>query len=125
SCPSNPRPSFAPSSTRSCPPHLWGGGAKRRRGWSKANRRRDRHQPAVIRLDDLPPALVHQPVMPVAEQDLVLDLTAAAVQPVHQVVPIAPRRRPLAPSPLAVLIARDERPAPRTLDGPLAPSDID
>ncbi len=37
----------------------------------------------------MPAAFVDHPVMPAAEQDLVLDLAAAAVQPVHHVMAVA------------------------------------
>src|SRR5438552_8795153 len=68
---------------------------------------------------------MHHPVMPVAEQDLVFDLSAAAMQPMHDVMSIALRRRPLATRPLAVLIPRDQCSAARTFDRPLAPADVD
>src|SRR5438309_7995587 len=92
---------------------------------SEGNRRRDGHDLSVAGLDQLPAALMHHPVMPMAEQDLVLDLSAAAMQPMHDVMAIALRRRPLATRPLAVLIPRDQSPAPRTFDRSLAPPDVD
>src|SRR5438270_12707225 len=56
---------------------------------SEGDSRCDGHDPAVIGLDQLPAALMHHPVMPMAEQDLVFDLSAAAVQPMHDVMAIA------------------------------------
>src|SRR5207253_7625959 len=92
---------------------------------SEGNRRCNGHDLSVIGLDQLPAALMHHPVMPMAEQDLVLDLSAAAMQPVHDVMAIAFRRRPLAARPLAVLVPRDQRLASRSFDRPLTPADVD
>jgi hypothetical protein len=45
------------------------------------------------------------PVMALAEEDQVVEVGLPAVDPVHDVVPIAPRRRSLAAWPAAVLVA--------------------
>src|SRR5690348_9575337 len=92
-----------------------------RTSWAGAecDRRRDCHQGAVIRSDQLPAAFVHHPVVPMAEQHLVFYLAAATEQPVHDVVRVAPRRRAIAAGPPAVAVAGDERPPPWALDRPL------
>src|SRR5690242_6402992 len=53
-----------------------------RTSWTGAerDRRRDRHQGAGLRLDELPAAFVHHPVVTMAEQHLVFDLAAATKQ---------------------------------------------
>src|SRR2546421_11500165 len=43
----------------------------------------------VIAFDQLPSALVHHAVMPTTEQDQVVELGRTAVDPVHQVMPVA------------------------------------
>src|SRR5207253_1810450 len=92
---------------------------------SEGNRRRNGDDLSVTGLDQLPAALMHHPVMPMAEQDLVFDLSAAAVQPMHDVMSVTCRRRSFAAGPLAVFIPRDQSPAARTLDRSLAPPDVD
>jgi hypothetical protein len=57
---------------------------------SKKHGRRDSHDLAVVGFNQLPTALVDEPMMPMTEQNLILDFSAAAVQPVHYVVRIAP-----------------------------------
>ena len=56
---------------------------------SEGDSRCDGHHLSIIGLDQLPAALMHHPVMPMAEQDLVFDLSAAAMQPMHDVMSIA------------------------------------
>src|SRR2546428_10740004 len=63
--------------------------------------------------------------MTLAKQDHVLQLVAAAVYPVDEVMTVAPGGWPLATRPLAVLVASDQRAAPRTPDRPLGPADVD
>src|SRR6476646_11665754 len=46
----------------------------------------DGHHLIVIRFDQLPAALMHHPVMPVAEKDQVSKVAVAALCPVHQVM---------------------------------------
>ena len=48
--------------------------------------RRDGDHAAVIAAHDLPAALVHHPVMPIAEQGEVRQIAAAAADPMHQVM---------------------------------------
>ena len=56
----------------------------------KDHRRRHRHDPAVLGLDQLPTAFMNLPVMAATEQDLVLDLTSATVEPVNEMMPVTP-----------------------------------
>src|SRR3989442_11702735 len=63
--------------------------------------------------------------MTLAKQDHVLQLVAAAVYPVDEVMTVAPGGWPLATRPLAVLVASDQRAAPRTPDRPLRATDVD
>src|SRR5579859_1087846 len=69
--------------------------------------RGDDHDRALVRPDQLPLALVNLPVMPAAQEDLVVEIAGAALQPVHDVVTVAPRGGPVATRPLAVLVASD------------------
>jgi hypothetical protein len=87
--------------------------------------RRNRHDPAVVGLDQLPPALMHLPVVAGAQQDLIFDFSSPATNPVHEMMSIAPRTRPVAVGPLAVLIAGDQGPAPRSFDHALGPTHVD
>src|SRR5438477_3886233 len=80
--------------------------------------------PSPVLTSGQQPSCTH-PVMPVAEQDLVFDLSAAAVQPMHDVMSVTCRRRSFAAGPLAVFIPRDQSPAARTFDRSLAPPDVD
>src|SRR5438552_11120073 len=86
---------------------------------------RDRHDATVISSYQLPAALMNLPVMAATEQDLVFDLASAAAGPVHEMVSVAPRCRPLAIRPLAVLVAGDQGPAPGPCDDTLRPPDVD
>src|SRR5438067_13647569 len=62
---------------------------------------RDRDHLADLIPDQLPAAFMHFPVMSGAEENEIFQLIASAVHPVDDVVPVAPRRRPLASRPLA------------------------
>src|SRR5205823_11874589 len=93
-------------------PHEWG-------------RRRDGDDFAVLGRDQLPPALMHHPVMPGAQKDEVFQLIAASVHHVDDVMAVAPGGRSLAAWPAAVLVAGVERPPPGAFDRPLRPADID
>ena len=57
---------------------------------SERDRRRNWHDPTVVSFDQLPIAVMDQPVMPMAEKNLILDFTASAMQPVHEVMSVAP-----------------------------------
>src|SRR5439155_21917008 len=63
--------------------------------------------------------------MTLAKQDHVVQLVAAAVYPVDEVMTVAPGGWPLATRPLAVLVASDQRAAPLTPDRPLRATDVD
>lgn len=52
--------------------------------------RSDGNDLALVSLDQLPVAFVHQEVMAMAQKDLILDFTASAVEPVEEVVAVAP-----------------------------------
>src|SRR5438874_8533285 len=93
--------------------------------FAEGDRRRDRHHPTVVSANQLPPALMDLPVMTAAEQDLVFDLASTAAGPVDEVVSVAPGGRPLAIGPLAVPVARDQRPAPGPCDDSLRPPHVD
>src|SRR5260370_36176734 len=56
---------------------------------SESKRRSDGDDVAVVRLDQLPAPFVDHPVMAATEQDLVLDLPAAAAQPAHRLMAVA------------------------------------
>src|SRR5579872_1492264 len=60
-----------------------------------------------------------------AQEDLVFDLSPSAVQPVHEVMAVAPGSRPVAARPAAVLVPCDQSPAARPFDGPLRSPDVD
>src|SRR5258708_10014974 len=66
---------------------------------AKGHHRRDRKHPAVIAPNDLPVALVHHPVMPVAEKGEGGRLVVPPMEPVLQMVVRGPTRPPLAPRP--------------------------
>ena len=61
--------------------------------------------PTVGTAGELPATLVARHVVTPAEQRAVLEVRLAALQPVHEVVHVAPRRRRPAPRILAVLVA--------------------
>src|SRR5437879_98241 len=92
---------------------------------SESDGRCYRHNATIVGLHQLPVALVDLPVMPCAEQDLVLKLRSAAMDPVQNVVSVAPRRGPLASRPPAVPVARIERTPRGSRDNPLGPPDVD
>src|SRR5438552_18430243 len=71
--------------------------------------RGNRDDLAVFIAHDLPTALMHHPVMTVAEQDQVVEDGLTAFDPVFEVVALAERCRPAATGPLAVLVAKPER----------------
>ena len=54
------------------------------RGWNR------QHAP-ILGSDQLPPALMHRPVMPVAEEHQILEIGIPAVAPVQDVVPVNPQ----------------------------------
>src|SRR5438874_12128689 len=93
--------------------------------FAEGHRRGDRHHPTVVSANQLPPALMDLPVMAAAEQDLVFDLASAAAGPVDEMMSVAPGGRPLAVGPLAVPVARDQRPPPRSFDDSLPPPHAD
>lgn len=76
------------------------------RGWNR------QHAP-ILGSDQLPPALMHRPVMTVAEEHQVREVGIPAVAPVQDVMGIGPRRRSIAARPHAPLVADPERGTPR------------
>src|SRR3979490_2881145 len=92
---------------------------------TKGDRRRDGQHAAVVATNDLPVALVHHPVMPVAEKGEVGRLIRTTVDPVLDMVARSPARRPLAPRPGAAPVAHIQRLARRSRDRPLGPPNID
>ena len=62
----------------------------RGRRLTETDRRSDWNHVPVLSLDQLPPTLMDFPVMPAAEQDLVVDLSAASLSPMHEMMPVAP-----------------------------------
>ncbi len=88
-----------------------------RSAWqAKRDRRRDGDDPAIVGLDQLTAALVHEPVMPMAEQDGVGEIGRSALDPVHQAMsgpaagtPYPPDAAPGAPSLRPYRSARNER----------------
>src|SRR5258708_34580329 len=92
---------------------------------SESKRRSDGDDVAVVRLDQLPAPFVDHPVMAATEQDLVLDLAAAAVQPVHHMMAVAMGGGALAAGPPAVFVGGDRRSPPRPLARRLRPADVD
>src|SRR5439155_25298674 len=86
---------------------------------------RDRHDATVISSYQLPAALMNLPVMAATEQDLVFDLASTAAGPVDEMMSVAPGGRPLAVGPLAVPVARDQRPPPGPCDDSLRPPHVD
>src|SRR2546422_11420493 len=56
---------------------------------TKGDDRRDGHDLPVVAFDQLPSALMHHAMMPATEQDQVVELGGTAVDPVHQVMPVA------------------------------------
>src|SRR5438309_10982423 len=79
-------------------------------GQAEGDGRGDGHDLPVIAFDQLPSALMHHPVMPATEQDQVVELGRTALDPVDQVMSVAPRGRALAPWPAAVAVANFQRP---------------
>ena len=65
-------------------------GLIRRARSAERQRRRDRRDLAIVGLDQLPTALVDEEMMPMAEKNLILEFSAAAMKPVHHVMSIAP-----------------------------------
>jgi len=47
------------------------------------------HNPPVLGFDQLPSAFMHQPMVPMAEQDQVGQLGVSTIDPVHEVVSVA------------------------------------
>src|SRR5439155_22965690 len=89
-----------------------------RNGWSNC---RD----LVFGSDQLPAAFVHHPMMPAAEKDQVVEVGWAALDPVREVMSIAPRWRTFATRPLAMLVAHLQRLAHRSSDHSLGATDVD
>src|SRR6266705_584223 len=56
---------------------------------TKGDGRGDGHDLPVVAFDQLPSALMHHAMVPATEQDQVVELGGTAVDPVHQVMPIA------------------------------------
>ena len=56
----------------------------------ESHSRGDRHHPPVIGFDQLPSTFMHQPVMAVAEKDQVGQLGVPSVDPVDEVMSVAP-----------------------------------
>ena len=61
-------------------------------GRAEGHRRRNGQHPTVIAANELPVALVHYPVMPVAEQDQVVEIARAAMNPVHYMMSVTAHR---------------------------------
>src|SRR6202022_1060949 len=70
-------------------------------------------------------ALVRHPVVSVAQQDHVREISLPTVGPVDDVVGIGPACRPMAARPLAMTIAGVERPTHCTGDHTTRASDVD
>ena len=68
---------------------------------------------------------MHHPVMSGAEKDEVLQLIAAAVHHVDEVVPIAVGCSPFTPRPLAMPVASIQRPPLGSTDRRLGATDVD
>src|SRR5207247_9540326 len=77
--------------------------ARRRR---EVPRRRDRQHPAIVTTHQLPADLMDQPVVPMAQQNEVVEVGGPAAGPVHEVMRGGPRRRPLATGPAAGAVSR-------------------
>jgi uncharacterized membrane protein len=60
---------------------------------------RDRHHLPIVAADELPPAFMHQPVMPMADEHQVVQVSRTTVRPMHEVVGRAPRRWTIATRP--------------------------
>src|SRR5438093_13332929 len=89
-------------------------GLVRTSGQAEGDGGRDADDLALLSLDQLPAALVHQPVMALAQEHAVVEVGLAALDPVHQVMAVAPGGGTLAGRPAAVLIADRQRLAHRT-----------
>src|SRR6202011_5143019 len=87
--------------------------------------RRDGEVAAALAFDDLPAPLVDHPVMPMAEQYQVRQVGLAAIDPMLQVVALAPARRPVAAGPAAVPVAVVERLPSRPFDSSFGAADVD
>ncbi len=81
---------------------------KVRRRRSERHRRGDRKQAAVLGFHQLPTSFMELVVVAQAQQDLVLDLAATGMDPVHQMMAVAPGSRSLTAWPTAVPIACDQ-----------------
>src|SRR5438093_10952093 len=93
-------------------------------GQAERHRGGDAHDLALD-LDQLPPTLVDHAVMALAEQDRVLEVGLPAVDPVHQVMAVAPGSRTLAARPLAVLVAHRQGLAQAAVDQAPGAADVD
>src|SRR5205814_8504078 len=87
--------------------------------------RGNRDDLAVFIAHDLPTALMHHPMMTVAEQDQVAEDGLTAFDPVLEVVAVAERCRPAATRPLAVPVTKPERLFQRAGDDAPRPAHID
>src|SRR5438034_11491297 len=122
-----PPPGPIPGQRRETSPPLRGGveelvGSS---GESERDRRRDSHDFLIFGLDQLPSALVHHPMVPATEQDEIAEVGRTAMDPVHEVMSIAPGRRALTTGPAAVTVANPEGPAQGVGDHALAAADVD
>ena len=68
-------------------------GSARRR--TEGDGRRDGEHATVVATNDLPVALVHHPVMAMTQQDEILEVGRSAMDPMHDMMRGAPRRRPV------------------------------
>src|SRR4029079_6000053 len=71
--------------------------------------RRAGHHLSAIAADQLPPALMHQPVVAMTQQDQVVQVRRTAMDPVDHVMRDAPFRRSVAAGPLTVAVTNIER----------------
>src|SRR5207249_10067282 len=99
-------------------------GLVRTSGQAEGDGGRDADDLALLSFDQLPAALVHQPVMALAQEHAVVEVGLPALDPVHQVMAVAPGGGPLAGRPAAVLVTDRQRLAQRPVDQSLAPADV-
>src|SRR2546425_12597747 len=75
-------------------------------------------------LDHLPAALMHQPMVVVAEQDLVGDVVWSPSRPGDDVMRVRPVDRPVATMEAATTIPHSQRPSPRRRVDSRRPTDV-
>src|SRR4029077_3606100 len=80
----------------------------------RMRRRSDRHHLTLVCPDQLPSTFMHETVVPATQQDQVVEIRLAAMDPVDEVMPIAVGGRLFAARPRAVAVANPKRLAQRS-----------